>query len=314
MTARNKPRRDVYADVTASIVAKLDQAIADRAAGKKWHMPWSADRRSVSAMAPQSVRGHAYRGINWAVTMSSSHNTGLWATYRAWQTVGGQVRKGERGTTVIHWHWFEVDEIDPRTGKPKRLCSARPYTVFASSQVEGFDLAAWRRDHPPAEPSAADRVITDYVEREQITLRHGGNAAWYIPSTDAIDVPHRHQFHDPDAYYATLLHECGHSTGHPRRLDRNMCCRFGDSAYAIEELVAELAAAMACAAVGISATPRDDHAQYLASWLKVLRDDKRAIFTAASKAQQAADYIVSAAAAAHDNAGDVAPAESRIAA
>ena len=128
--------------------------------------------------------------------------------------------------------------------------------------------------------------------RERITFAHGGDRAFYAPSRDHVQLPDREAFRDTESYYATLLHEIGHSTGSPKRLDREFGKRFGTDAYAFEELVAEFASAMMCGALGVTDTPRPDHAAYIASWLSVLKSDKRAIFTAASKAQAATDLVL----------------------
>ena len=123
-------------------------------------------------------------------------------------------------------------------------------------------------------------------------VRHGGNQAYYAPATDHVQMPAFQAFTDNVSYYSTLAHEHTHWTAKESRCDRQLGKRFGDHAYAAEELIAELGAAFTCAHLGLSTEPREDHAQYLASWLKVLKADSRAIFTAASKAQQACDWLI----------------------
>ena len=164
---------------------------------------------------------------------------------------------------------------------------ARGYSVFNAAQVDGYAA--------PAQPvlPEAERIghAEAFFAAIGADIRHGGNRACYVPALDQIRMPPFEAFRDPVAYYATLAHEATHLTGHPSRCARDLRGRFGDEAYAAEELIAELGAAFLCADLALAPEPRPDHAAYVASWLNVLRDDKRAIFTAAAKAQQAADWM-----------------------
>jgi antirestriction protein ArdC len=164
---------------------------------------------------------------------------------------------------------------------------ARAYTVFNASQVDGYT--------PPEMPALADSERIDRAERFcanlAIEVRHGGDRAFYTPTSDFVRMPEFHRFRDGISYYAVLLHECGHASGAKHRLDRDLSGRFGSESYAMEECVVEILSALICGDLSLSVEPRADHASYIASWLKVLRDDKRAIFTASSKAQQAADWM-----------------------
>jgi antirestriction protein ArdC len=169
-----------------------------------------------------------------------------------------------------------------------RLIFTRGYSVFNAAQVDGY-TAKSEPDLPmPERIEKAD----SFFQSIGATLRHGGNRAYYAPETDHIQMPPFQAFVETASYYSTLAHEHTHWTGKAQRCDRQLGKRFGDKAYAAEELIAELGAAFTCAHLGLSTEPREDHAQYINSWLKVLKVDKRAIFTAASKAQQAADFMI----------------------
>ena len=285
-TATEKP--DVYARVTSQIVNAIEQGVGN------WRMPWHTSGRFASSPINATSR-KAYRGINtvclWAAAESKGYDSGEWATYAQWQERGAQVRKGEKATTVVFWKFANnasetEDGETPASGS--RLLFTRGYAVFNASQVDGYT--------PKAEPAVS---MPERIERAETwfqsigaTVSNGGNRAYYAPGTDHIQMPPFAAFAENVSYYSTLAHEHTHWTARAERCDRQLGKRFGDSAYAAEELIAELGAAFVCAHLGLSTEPREDHAQYIQSWLKVLRADKRAIFTAASKAQQAADYLI----------------------
>lgn len=247
-----------------------------------------------------------YRGINtlclWAAAQQKGYERGEWGTYQQWQEHGAQVRKGEKATTVVFWKFANsaVDSQDgeEQTASSSRLLFTRGYSVFNVSQVDGYT--------PKAD---AATPIEERIERAEaffqgISARvvHHGNRAFYSPADDTITLPPFPAFFTPLDYYSTRAHETGHWTSKADRCNRELGKRFGDSAYSVEELIAELTAAFVCSHLGLSSEPRPDHAQYIDSWLKVLKADKRAIFTAASKAQQAADFMVQMA----ERAGEVA--------
>jgi antirestriction protein ArdC len=279
---------DVYAKVTSQIVNAIEQGVGN------WRMPWHTSGRFASSPINATSR-KAYRGINtvclWAAAESKGYDSGEWATYAQWQERGAQVRKGEKATTVVFWKFANnanetEDGETPASGS--RLLFTRGYAVFNAAQVDGYT--------PKAEPAVS---MPERIERAETwfqsigaTVSNGGNRAYYAPGTDHIQMPPFAAFDENVSYYSTLAHEHTHWTARAERCDRQLGKRFGDSAYAAEELIAELGAAFVCAHLGLSTEPREDHAQYIQSWLKVLRADKRAIFTAASKAQQAADYLI----------------------
>jgi len=283
-------KRDVYATVTAQIINAIEKGVGN------WRMPWHTSGRH--AFSPINVTSHKpYRGINtvclWAAAAAKGYESGEWGTYKQWQERGAQVRKGEKSTTVVFWKFANAssesqdgDESTPASGS--RLLFTRGYSVFNAAQVDGYT--------PKAEP---DMPVLERIEQAEVffrsigaDLRHGGNQAYYRPSDDHIQMPPFQAFKENVSYYSTLSHEHTHWTAKADRCDRQLGKRFGDNAYAAEELIAELGAAFTCAHLGLSTEPREDHAQYVQSWLRVLNADKRAIFTAASKAQQSADYLV----------------------
>jgi len=179
------------------------------------------------------------------------------------------------------------DSREPDEDSGHRCVFARAYTVFNSTQVDGYI--------PPQAPVLSDDKRIERAEHFcgnlGIEVRHGGDRAFYTPVGDFVQVPEFRRFLDGPSYYAVLLHECGHACGAKHRLDRNLSGRFGSESYAVEECVVELLSAMICGDLSLTVEPRPDHACYIASWLKVLRTDPRAIFTASSKAQQAADWM-----------------------
>jgi antirestriction protein ArdC len=191
--------------------------------------------------------------------------------------------------------WKTTDrhgEADAQRGdvdrdEPACRMFARGYTVFNCAQVDGYT--------PPSMPALAEAERIERAERScaalGIDIRHSGSQAYYRPSTDHVQMLEFARFRDAIAYYAVLLHECGHASGAKYRLDRDLSGRFGSAAYAMEECAVELLSAMICADLNLSVVPRSDHAHYIASWLAVLRSDKRAIFTAATKAQAIADWM-----------------------
>jgi antirestriction protein ArdC len=227
----------------------------------------------------------------WAAAQAKGYASGEWATYQQWQERQAQVRKGEKSTLVVFWK-FGNDASESQDGSEtashSRLLFTRGYSVFNASQVDGYTPKV-DESRPMPERIAEAEAFFSSIGAD---LRHGGNQAFYSPATDHIQMPDFAAFRESVAYYSVLAHEHTHWTASASRCNRELGKRFGDNAYAAEELIAELGAAFTCAHLGLSAEPRSDHAAYIASWLKVLKADKRAIFTAASKAQQACDWLV----------------------
>jgi antirestriction protein ArdC len=283
-------KRDVYASVTAQIITAIEQGAGS------WRMPWHTSGRFESSPI-NVISKKPYMGINtlclWAAAESKGYESGEWATYKQWQEHGAQVRKGEKATVVVFWKFADgsketQEDGDEQPASSSRLLFTRGYSVFNAAQVDGYT--------PKAEPES---TLNERMEHAEVffggvgaDVRHGGNRAYYSPSSDHIQMPSFQAFDESVSYYSTLAHEHTHFTATAARCDRQLGKRFGDNAYAAEELIAELGAAFTCAHLGLSAEPRADHAAYIESWLKVLKADKRAIFTAASKAQQATDWLI----------------------
>ncbi len=283
--------RDVYQTITDQIIASIE------AGAGEFTMPWHRD--IGNAMPTNSLTGNTYNGINvialWAAAELRGFTTGYWATYKQWSLLGGQVRKGEKGSAVVFYKQTDFEISNPETGEQenKSVLCARSSHVFNAEQVEG-----WQAPKPAVRDSARVFVEAErFVTATSADVRMGGDRAYYGQRTDHIQMPDRDRFTGTEtisateSYYATLLHELTHWTGHTSRLDRDLSGRFGREGYAMEELVAELGAAFLCSDLGITNRPRPDHAAYIANWLTVLKQDTRAIFTAASKANEAKTFL-----------------------
>lgn len=290
--ASTTPRSDVYERVTARIVAELEQGT------RPWLKPWSAPHDDRMPLLPLRANGTPYRGVNilllWGAAFEGGYRSNIWMTYKQAAEKGAQVRKGEHGSLVVYADRFTKTETDDQGQDSEReIAFMKGYTVFNVEQIDGLPANLYE---PPA-PIDTGRTVELIEEAEAFiaqtgaTIRHGGNRAFYSTKTDHIQMPPPQAFKDAESYTATKAHELVHWTGHSARNAREFGKRFGDQAYAFEELVAELGSAFLCADLGITPEPREDHASYLAHWLKVLKDDKRAIFTAASHAQKAADFL-----------------------
>lgn len=284
-------RPDLYARVTDAIVADLECGV------RPWTKPWSAEHLAGRISRPLRHSGEPYSGINvlllWAEAVAHGYAAPIWMTFRQALTLGGAVRKGERGATVVYANRFTRTETDDNGHDVEReIPFLKAYTVFNVEQIDGLPA----HFNAVAQPTLPPQARIDHAERffaaTGADVRHGGGQAYYALQPDYVQMPPFETFCDPESYYATLAHECTHWTRHPTRLDRDFGRkRWGDEGYAREELVAELGAAFLCADLGLELQPREDHAAYIESWLRVLNDDKRFIFTAAAHAQRAADHL-----------------------
>jgi len=289
--AKGQDRADLYQSVT-------DQVIADLEAGTvPWVKPWEGSGQAGLGLPENAATGRAYSGINilllWAAAMEHGRSSHVWLTYRQAQGLGAQVMKGERGTTIVHAGSFtpeaEKERAQAEGGEAREIRYLKRYTVFHVDQVEGLEGFA-AAPPEPVDPEHVHERAAALMAATGASISHGGDSAYYMPRPDRIQLPHHSSFTLPVEYYVTGLHELCHWTGHAARLDRKLTLSNGSKDYAREELVAEMGAAFLCAAIGV--TPALRHADYLASWLKVLREDKRAIFRAASLASKAADFIL----------------------
>ena len=233
--------------------------------------------------------------------MAQNFAVPIWMTFKQASELDAHIRKGEKGSLVVYADSIKRKETDEKTGDEIERESPflKGYTVFNVEQIEGLPEVYYAKAAPTLDPVARIEHAEKFFAALGATIRHGGNRAFYGISADAIQMPPFESFQDADSYYATLAHECTHWSGSKTRLDRDFGGhRFGSEGYAVEELVAELGAAFLCADLELALEPRQDHASYIATWLKVLAADNRAVFTAAAHAQRAAEFINTRAAAA----------------
>lgn len=281
--ARTSRTPSAYESITARIIEAIEQGAGP------FVMPWHGDgsSRPVNAVSGKPYSGGNVVGL-WAEQMLRGYGSPHWATYRQWATRGAQVRKGQRGAPIIFYKPTERMEDDERSSG----FVMRSSIVFNLEQVEG--------GYPQMTTVPAAETLDEvdlFVWLTKARIEHGGTRAYFDPGSDYIAIPEKARFigsptsSATECYYSTLLHELVHWTGAEHRLNRTFGERFGDAAYAAEELVAELGAAFLCADLGVTNDPRPDHAAYVASWLKILRSDSRAIFTAASLSTAAVTYL-----------------------
>ncbi|RWH49463.1 MAG: DUF1738 domain-containing protein [Mesorhizobium sp.] len=285
-------RANLYDEITGKIIAELE-------AGRfPWVQPWGTSSAQAPLGLPKNAStGRAYSGINililWGAVVQHGYPGQGWLTFRQALSLGGNVRKGEHGTTVVYADRFVPEDEKQRARDTGEEAQAIPFlkrfTVFNVAQCEGLpeDIAV---EAPPPPPGMIEPTVEALIKASGIDFRLGGDRAYYVPAHDYVMVPPPAAYHEPINWHRTALHELGHATGHASRLGRDLSGSFGTKKYAFEELVAEMNAAFCCASLGIVPTVR--HADYLASWLEVMREDNRAIVRAASQASKAADWLL----------------------
>ena len=288
-------RSDIHAEITAGILEQLRQGI------RPWARPWDDGQKG----APEGVglplrdNGQPYGGVNvlvlWAAAQAKGYTAPTWMTFNQAKRHGGAVRKGEKGQTVVYAKTYPKRTTDPVTGdeREERVGFLRRYRVFNVEQIDGLD-ARWHRSHAeirPINPERRRERLDTFFASLGIDIRHGGNEAYYVLAEDYIQMPPFEQFHDAEAYYTTLAHESVHWTRHADRLNRKFRGSY-QVPYAKEELVAEIGSAFLSAELGIAPAIREDHADYIGAWLRVLEDDNKAIFRAASHATKAVEWII----------------------
>lgn len=283
-------RKSIYETVTNQIIEQLENGVAP------WRKPWAS---FGGGMPANVVSGKAYRGVNvlllWGTAQAKGFDSDLWATYRQWAELGGHVEKGQKGTHIVFWRVATETTIDKHSGEETedRRFYCRQYTVFNLDQCGGESLDRFRATRPVGEFidfSPAEEAIA----ATQADIRHGGCRAYFNPAEDYVQLPVKESFRTPENYYSTALHELVHWSGHENRLNRlDKLARFGSESYAAEELVAELGASFLTSMLGVPNVPIQDNAAYLSHWLKVLKADSKAIFTASTAAAAASDHILS---------------------
>lgn len=281
--------QDLYTRITDRIITELEAGTVP------WIRPWKGD---CYPFPRNAMTQRPYRGINTILlgleAELQGYSTNQWLTLRQANNLGGRVRKGETSSTVI---WYELKLVEKEEDESLETDndSARRYVpllkafhVFNLDQIDGLPAEVLPQ---PADFSwDAGPTVTQIMEGSGAVIRHGGFRAFYSPPNDVIYLPLESAFADAGSYYGTALHELSHWTGHSKRLGRKLGRRFGEAAYAMEELVAEMSAAFLCAHCRLDGQLQ--HASYIASWLEVLHRDKRAVFVAAAQAQKAADYLL----------------------
>ena len=285
-------RADVYQKITDQIVSELEKGV------RPWMKPWNAEHAAGRITRPLRGNGIPYQGINvlmlWSAAMTKGYAAPIWMTFKQALDLGAHVRKGEEGSLVVYADKIIRTETDAATGEEaaRAIPFMKGYTVFNVEQIDGLPEHYYGRPAPRTETVQRIERAESFFAAMGAKVVHGGSRACYVPSTDNVHMPCIDFFRDSESYYATLAHETTHWTRHPSRLDRDFGRkRFGDMGYVMEELVAELGSAFLSADLDLTPEVRDDHAAYIASWIKVLKDDKRAIFSAASHAQRAADFL-----------------------
>jgi antirestriction protein ArdC len=285
-TSTASEKKDIFQRVTDQIVAAIEDGPGS------YRMPWKTSG-GFPCSPINAISKRPYRGINvvilWAIAQERGYKSGTWATFKQWQDLGAQVRKGEKSAHVVFWKFFDRDEAteEESTKKGGKIPMAKDYWIFNAEQVDGYQ----KPEEAPLSRAERIQQADSFFETLGITPLPGGNRAYYSPDSDSVYMPALEAFKEPLFYYSVLSHESTHWSGAPHRLNRDLSGRFHSESYAIEELVAELGAAFLCSELGLPTDPRVDHAPYIASWLKVMKNDKRAIFTAAAKAQEAVDWM-----------------------
>ena len=288
---------DVRQQITDKIISLMEQG------GLKGLKRWSKDAAGAGIPINAST-GKPYSGANvlvlWIEAQERAYSVQKWLTYKQAAAMGGQVRKGEKSVVCAYWSMIERkdkkgkgSDDDDESGGKGQVLMCKPFFLFNVAQIDGLPAECYQG------PAKAERFSHDPIENAEsliaasgAAIRYGYEGAFFSPKADFIGMPDKDRFYSGEAYYATLQHELTHWTGSESRLNREFGKRFGDSAYAFEELIAELGAAFLAAHVGFIDATIEGHADYLDHWLDVLRKDKGAIFTAAKHANEAADYLL----------------------
>ena len=285
-------RGDIYQRITDQIVQELEQGV------RPWMKPWSAGHAEGRVTRPLRGNGVPYRGINvlmlWSAAMAKGYGAPVWMTFRQALELSAHVRKGEQGSLVVYADRLTRAETDADSGEEteRSIPFMKSYTVFNVEQIDGLPEHFYAKPAPRGETVECIERAEAFFAATGAAIVHGGSRACYVARTDNIHMPCIDCFRDAESYYAVLAHEATHWTMHPSRLAREFGRkRWGDEGYAMEELVAELGAAFLSADLELTPEVREDHTSYIASWITVLKNDRRAIFTASAYAQRAADFL-----------------------
>ncbi len=283
-------RQDVYTRVTNRIVADLEQGV------RTWMKPWDAGHTAGRITRPLRHNSQPYSGINilmlWASAIEQGFTAPIWMTFKQTLELKANVRKGEKGSLVVYANSITKTEDTDDGAVERDIHFMKGYTVFNVEQIENLPEHYYGK--PPATLTPIERIAhaDAFFNALKADIRYRGDRAYYALEPDYIQIPVIDAFRDAESFYSTLAHESCHWTRHPSRLARDFGRKaWGDQAYAHEELVAELGSAFLCADLELTPEVRDDHAAYIASWLSILKNDKRFIFQAAAHAQRAVDFL-----------------------
>lgn len=279
-------KRDLMQEITDRVIEALENGAAP------WVKPWKDSAKATDFSMPHNASsGRAYNGINvlllWSAAQSKGYTTQGWMTYKQAESLGGQVRKGEKATGIVFWNFFKKEEED-KNGKKKivKIPYLKEYKVFNVDQIDGLEKTF--KPEPLEMPKGG---FIEVYKALEVNYSIKGNRAYFTPSADTITLPNHKQFKTRDDFEATAAHELVHWTGHADRLTRDFSGRFGDESYAFEELIAEMGSAFLCGTFGLP-IEKLQHTEYVIGWLKVLKNDKYAIFTASTAAKTAAEYVL----------------------
>lgn len=285
-------RRDIHQQVTDTIIKQLENGTVP------WHKPWQGKETKSLDLPYNGTTNNHYRGINilllWGSAIEKQYASAEWGTFKQWADKKEAVRKGEKGTMIVYYDMLEKEEDD----EIRKIPFLKTSYVFNRCQLNGYNPPETAEITKPQQ-SLVERIeiVDGFINNTQAIIGHGDRGACYSPAEDKIYMPATESFRDTitctatEGYYSTLLHELVHWSGPPNRMDRTKGKRFGDQNYATEELVAELGAAFLCTEFDITTAEKGDHAAYIASWLKVLKDNKHCIITAASEASKSVHYL-----------------------
>jgi antirestriction protein ArdC len=290
--SNTEEKQDVYTRITNKIIASLELGV------RPWMKPWNAEHAAGKITRPLRHNSQPYSGINilmlWASAMEQGFAAPIWMTFKQAVELNAYVRKGEKGSFVVYANSITRTEHDDTTGEDieRDIPFLKGYTVFNVEQIDGLPEIYYGKAESKLTPVERIARAEEFFSHIAVTLRHGGNRAYYAQELDYVQMPIIEAFRDAESYYATLGHEFIHATKHPTRVARDFGRKtWGDEGYAREELVAELGSAFLCADMELTPEVRDDHASYIANWLEVLKNDKRCVVQAASYAQKAVGYL-----------------------
>jgi len=291
---QNDSKGSVFDRVTQKIIADLEQGV------RPWQKPWSGDNAAPHIVRPRRHNGEPYNGVNilllWGAAIENGYQNPTWMTFKQAEEYGAHIRKGEKASLVVYANKITKTETDATTGQDveREIPFLRGYNVFNVEQIDGLPEQFQSKPEAPVVSSGISRIenVEHFIRHTGAVIRHGGDRAYYAEGSDHVQMPLIDAFKDSESYYATITHEVTHWTKHKSRLNRDFGrVVWGDEGYAKEELVAEIGAAFLCADLGITPEIREDHAAYIETWLKALKNDKKLIFTAAAHASRAVEFL-----------------------